>query len=61
MLEIGRERRFFPDAFKQEAVAAVRGGWQPSWGCRIGWCVPGCAGISGPAGERPSGKPGQTY
>jgi transposase len=26
MSEIGRKRRFFPEAFKQEAVAAVRGG-----------------------------------
>ncbi len=44
MAETGRKRRFIPEAFKQEAVAAVRGGrprrWQPSRGYRIGWCVP---------------------
>ena len=26
MAEIGRKRRFFPEALKKEAVAAVRGG-----------------------------------
>lgn len=48
MVESGRKRWFFPDAFKLEAVAAVRGGGsaarsRPNWGCPIGWCALGCA------------------
>ena len=48
MAESNKQRRFFPDAFKLEAVAAIRGGrsvrgWRTSAACPTGWCEPGCS------------------